>query len=54
MSGTESEAFAPDEDFLEADADASTELHSEGEPSHEYDTDEEAPEEVRGQWSSDN
>jgi SWI/SNF-related matrix-associated actin-dependent regulator of chromatin subfamily A member 5 len=46
-SGTESEGFAPDEDFLEADADASTELaEGEEEGGEEYDTDVEAPEEV--------
>lgn len=45
-SGTESEAFAPDEDFLEADADASTELAEGEEGGEEYETDVEAPEEV--------
>lgn len=37
--------FAPDEDFLEADQEASTEAGDE-EPIEEYDTEEEAPEEV--------
>lgn len=47
-SGTESEGFAPDEDFLEADADASTELgEAEEEGGEDYETDVEAPEEVR-------
>lgn len=37
---------APDEDFLEADQEASTEVASDA-PTEEYDTEEEAPEEVR-------
>lgn len=37
---------APDEDFLEADQEASTEVASEA-PTEEYDTEEEAPEVVR-------
>lgn len=45
MSGSDSEGFAPDEDFVEADQEASTELGDE-EPTEEYDTEEEAPEEV--------
>lgn len=44
LSGSEA---APEEDFLEADADASTEVGDE-EPTEEYDTDVEAPEDVSG------
>ncbi len=45
-SGSDSEGFAPDEDFVEADQEASKESGDEG-PTEEYDTEEEAPEEVR-------
>lgn len=40
-----SEGFAPDEDFLEADQEASTEIGEE-QPTEEYSTEDEAPEEV--------
>lgn len=46
VSGSGSEA-APDSDFVEADAEASTELAEEEEVTEEYDTEVEAPEEVR-------
>ena len=47
LSGSGSE-LAPDEDFVEADAEASTELGGEeAEPTEEFDTEDEAPEEVR-------
>lgn len=41
MSGSDSEAFAPDEDFLEADQEASTELGASEEPIDEYSTEDE-------------
>ena len=40
--------FAPDEDFIEADQEASTEVGDDA-VTEEYDTEEEAPEEVRCQ-----
>ena len=47
LSGSGSE-LAPDEDFVEADAEASTEHGGEEpEPTEEFDTEDEAPEEVR-------